>query len=337
MARTSKVMTEAYCVDLGCVVDIYKAREEFFSQDEPRKEYSFLCSDEECRNECSPRVTGVNYRSEEYKVLPHFRENENHGHSETCYWVDIGDALEEVKRIRRGNRDICLNIEQEFSNLEPSQVYDEYVLEADLIDSEPPTTVDGRLIREIQNRPHRIREYAKHLLRTKKRTSILERIVACYTLMSTEEKKRAKIMIGKHQFDSYSRAFKPNRWLKRFFSYPYIYSGRATIEKDEKGYSIKYTDTVDKYDANCKTEAVAGCFLPNHILDTYIYKKHLTSTLDIVSESKGRLCNFHIISDEHILFAQGSNHYRSNLLNTDESDLVEMFPASLRDIVVIPV
>ena len=54
-------IARAYCVEADRVVDIYQARALFFAQDEPRRRFQFLCSDDACRVANATRVTGVNY------------------------------------------------------------------------------------------------------------------------------------------------------------------------------------------------------------------------------------------------------------------------------------
>jgi hypothetical protein len=51
----------AFCVQEGRVVDIYQARALFFDQEEPRRRFVFLCSDDACRAGNTTKVTAVNY------------------------------------------------------------------------------------------------------------------------------------------------------------------------------------------------------------------------------------------------------------------------------------
>lgn len=53
-------ITEAYCVELGDVVDIYRAHEESMRGGAPYKRFEFLCSDPRCR-EKGVKIIGVNY------------------------------------------------------------------------------------------------------------------------------------------------------------------------------------------------------------------------------------------------------------------------------------
>ena len=73
-------IARVYCVEVGKIVDIYGARALFFAQDEPRRRFQFLCSDNICRETNTTKVTGVNYDKlvEEGDCIvqkPHFRMN----------------------------------------------------------------------------------------------------------------------------------------------------------------------------------------------------------------------------------------------------------------------
>jgi len=70
---------EAYCIELGRVVSIIEARQEFLSQDISRRysEYHFLCSTESCRA-AGVKITGACYKElpEEHKVSPYYKYSE---------------------------------------------------------------------------------------------------------------------------------------------------------------------------------------------------------------------------------------------------------------------
>ncbi|AIP03950.1 hypothetical protein [Burkholderia pseudomallei] len=82
---------EAYCEELGRVVDIYEAQEEYFAlPPAQRNRFKFRCSDPTCRAERNPLVVGANYdkdaeTSEKYQQA-HFRTHSNHPHIEHCVW-----------------------------------------------------------------------------------------------------------------------------------------------------------------------------------------------------------------------------------------------------------
>lgn len=87
---------EAYCENLGRIVEIYEAQEEYFSQPEGnRHRFVFRCSDATCRAAKNPLIVGVNYdknseESDKYQQ-PHFKSHIKHPHIDTCTWM-LGDA-----------------------------------------------------------------------------------------------------------------------------------------------------------------------------------------------------------------------------------------------------
>lgn len=84
---------EAWCVELGEVVDIYDAQNAYFDLPEKnRKRFTFRCSDEQCRRTKNPLVSGVNYHKlaeETDKFLqPHFRRPAANEHLTSCIWYE---------------------------------------------------------------------------------------------------------------------------------------------------------------------------------------------------------------------------------------------------------
>ncbi|WP_237711466.1 hypothetical protein [Paracidovorax oryzae] len=83
---------EAYCEDLGRVVEIYEAQEEYFAQSAGnRHRFQFRCSDAACRAERNPLIVGVNYdknaeESDKYQQ-PHFKSHMKHPHIDGCMWM----------------------------------------------------------------------------------------------------------------------------------------------------------------------------------------------------------------------------------------------------------
>jgi hypothetical protein len=101
---------EAYCHDLGRVVEIYEAQEEYFAQPSGRRHrFEFRCSDPTCRAEKNPLVVGVNYDknaedSEKYQQ-PHFKSHSNHPHIDTCMWA-VAEAIRRKELLGGDERDI---------------------------------------------------------------------------------------------------------------------------------------------------------------------------------------------------------------------------------------
>jgi len=95
---------EAWCEELGRIIDIYTAQRAYFAQpDARRRRFTFRCSDKACRLARNPLVSGVGYdqlaeEREKFRQI-HFRVPPGHPHLPTCRWVhddernaDTGDA-----------------------------------------------------------------------------------------------------------------------------------------------------------------------------------------------------------------------------------------------------
>lgn len=115
--KANKSITRAYCVELQEELSISAARREFFSQEEPRQRFEFLCSTEACRK-LGAKITGVRYdvkpQDNPTFVSAHFRANPHYEHHADCEWIDEnGDEdpqladIEETEpqtRIRKAKR-----------------------------------------------------------------------------------------------------------------------------------------------------------------------------------------------------------------------------------------
>lgn len=83
---------EAYCEELGDVVDIYAAQRAYFAQPAgTRRRFTFRCSDPACRAAGNPLVSGVGYDKlaedgEKFRQI-HFRAPPDHPHLDSCVWV----------------------------------------------------------------------------------------------------------------------------------------------------------------------------------------------------------------------------------------------------------
>lgn len=89
--KTNKTITRAFCVELQEELSISAARREYFSQEEPRQRFEFLCSSEPCRR-LGAKITGVRYdvkpQDNPTFVSAHFRANPHSDHHPDCEWID---------------------------------------------------------------------------------------------------------------------------------------------------------------------------------------------------------------------------------------------------------
>lgn len=115
--KTNKRITRAFCVELNKEVSIAAARREYLSLEPPRNRFTFLCTNEECR-ELKAKITGVNYYvnpQESTQIqAAHFRANPKDEHSSNCEWIEHGAAgdggksrpgeTEDQAKVRRAKR-----------------------------------------------------------------------------------------------------------------------------------------------------------------------------------------------------------------------------------------
>lgn len=101
MARTRRIITEAYCYELERVVTIEEAHDEYFRQKPPRTRFTFYCSDPNCRKELMPLIKAVNYARYVWKRSPGFAEISAHPHAEDCKWVTEADGSKKGTKVEK--------------------------------------------------------------------------------------------------------------------------------------------------------------------------------------------------------------------------------------------
>lgn len=100
---------EAYCEEFDEVLDIYGAKEAYFSLPmSRRKRFIFRCSDARCRSKQNPRVSGVNYdklveESEKY-VQAHFKSIAQQPHTDECVWSQNEVSRKHDVEVQGGTR-----------------------------------------------------------------------------------------------------------------------------------------------------------------------------------------------------------------------------------------
>jgi hypothetical protein len=233
----------AYCVELKRIVDIHDACEEFAIQDE-YKEFSFLCSDEDCRasRDGGVRVTGVNHsRIPEESVVfksPHFRKWDTH--LSTCIWNELESAEKEAiqeedkeeerrNRLRRKvTRLITLFIVPDDENREDHAArVNEHLNEI--------RSIDGKA-----ERLKRLRSYVKGLGST---ATSLEALVSCFLELQKEDVLSERFTIrGQGEF-TFRDVFRHAKFgpTERFSIY---YGGAHFLKPYGKGFSLLFMDRI---------------------------------------------------------------------------------------------
>lgn len=233
----------AWCVELQRVVDGVQAKAAYFAQAEPRKRFTFLCSNEHCRSEHSPRVIGVNYdklfTDEHRPASPHFRAHPDDRHSERCPWVLRDQA---ARRHRSGGpaRVVSLNALRRFTPEKDVHLVDVF---------EPATGRERELTDALWHVPQRAPERADldtfvERLRTQPvRTHRLQDIVNCYLELGAVDRLRATVRVADGPPMAYTRFFQP---LSRFSEVHdrMVYFGGARVHRVEHGFALYFYDRV---------------------------------------------------------------------------------------------
>lgn len=184
---------EAYCEDLGRVVEIYEAQEEYFAQPPgSRRRFVFRCSDPACRAmEKSPLIVGVNYdkdveASEKYQQA-HFKSHAKHPHSDACIWM--------ADEAGKGGKDTgAEGSETRHARAKATNVIDVFEPRgSDILRSAVP--VDGRTRTDVlvDGEPQEGGQAGDRTGTTT--TSRLEKLVDCWSQMEQEDRSRHRITI----------------------------------------------------------------------------------------------------------------------------------------------
>lgn len=222
---------KAYCAELCGNVTAYKARREFFAQDDLDFKFTFFCPDENCNIE----LTGVNiYAVGKVKHKPHFRTKKNCSHSGDCFIVTELDK--EAKSIDKG---ITIAHEHGYkSNKYP----DEFMLkrpkkesknkseqtEDDDFDIEPRVKRNSITTPTTNAKPHK--------------TSYLENVVDSYEDMNEEKRKEAYITLNAHR-RTYHSTFKKIQYFQDGENFIY-YGEIEPIKVYGNNYSITFKERV---------------------------------------------------------------------------------------------
>jgi len=222
---------KAYCEELGGNVTAYKARREFFAQNDLNFKFSFFCPDEKCNVE----LTGVNiYAIGKVKHKPHFRTKKNCSHSDDCSIVEELDK--EAKSIDKGTTTATAHAHK--TNKYP----DEFILKRpkkenqnkseqsddDDFDIEPREKRKSTNIPTNDSKPHK--------------TSYLENVVDSYEDMNEQERKEAYITLNT-QRKTYNSIFKKIKYFKDGENFIF-YGEIEPIKVYGNNYSITFKDRI---------------------------------------------------------------------------------------------
>lgn len=223
---------KAYCKELNGNVTAYKARREYFAQNDINTKFNFFCPDIDCNVE----LTAVNvYTVGKVKHKPHFRTKKNCEHSDKCSIVNKIDkenkSIKITNQTGNGHGQKRFKYPDEFILQRPkSETVNKSSVNAgdDDFDIEPRQGRKSTISISGESKPHK--------------TSYLENVVDSYEDMSDNELRNSYITLGGLR-RTYNATFKQIQYFMDGKNF--IFNGDIEpIKVYGKNYSIKFKDKV---------------------------------------------------------------------------------------------
>jgi hypothetical protein len=279
-------IARAYCVEAGKAVDIYQARALFFAQDEPRRRFQFLCSDDACRAANATRVTGVNYdkliedERDRVVVKPHFRMNPETPHNPGCEWVDrerLFEASDPPGELPpRHGEGRC------FRRLKSSDLVGVLLPAQTATAAVPATSTRLAPLKERDRAAIGIdasNARNPRRLSNPTRTDFLEAVVSAYELLEPEERREAMLRIGQGPRLSYSRAFCRVEHCLSVHGQR-IFHGGVRVRPHGPNFAIRFFDRARRADGSGKDdEFEISLYLKRNVLLQHWNGKFLIAQL----------------------------------------------------------
>ena len=277
-------IARAYCLDAGKIVDIYQARGLFFGQDEPRRRFEFLCSDDACRATNATKVTGVNYdklvkEGDRIAVRPHFRMNPESPHIDACEWVVRERALEPLDSVsahtdRTGQH-------HRFRRLKSSDLvavfWPQPMAAPALPDRDGDAGVGPSVDRERETLSNtRAPQLAYSLNRT--RADFLETITSAYELLEPKERRETNLRIGRGPALSYHKAFCR---IENYFAVPSarIFHGGVRVQRHGPNFAVRFFDRVHPDQAESNVARTVVLYLKRNVVQEHWNGRFLVAPL----------------------------------------------------------
>ena len=269
---------KAYCEELGGNVTAYKAKREFFAQNNLDFKFSFFCPDENCNVE----LTGVNYAIGKVKHKPHFRTKKNCNHSYDCSIV--AEIDKEAKIIDKGTTTATPHGHK--SNKYP----DEFILKRpkkenknkseqaddDDFDIEPREKRKSTTTPTTDAKPHK--------------TSYLENVVDSYEDMNEQERKEAYITLNT-QRRTYHSTFKKIQYFQDGENFIF-YGEIEPIKTYGNNYKIIFKEKV----LINKKHYQINMYITNDLIKNYrlsrLFKESIDALAKLGSNFKNARCYF---------------------------------------------
>jgi hypothetical protein len=242
---------EAYCEDLGRIVEIYEAQEEYFAQPAGnRHRFKFRCSDAACRASNNPLVVGVNYHknaeeSDKYQQ-PHFKSHANHPHIDTCIWMVRGTGKREEipsgeERDVRHPRPKATNVVDIFEPRHSDTLFGAAAASA-AADARPPAIA-------LDDAAHEAGGQAGIRTGTTT-TSRLEKLIDCWSNMEPEARRKHRIVINGRTITYHQLCLRVGILSEEENGTRVVYGGahvRAWPENSPTHYYVNFIDRCDRF------------------------------------------------------------------------------------------
>jgi len=269
----------AYCEEMGCVVNIFEAREHYFAQPKSERErLNFFCADDACREAAKPMMVGVNYDklSGTYVQRPHFKAHNDHLHATECPWVEYKILEEELEKS---------GISPRLSNLKQTEIVGLFkpATEAapNAVDEAPVDWAEVRNIRNISNTREKLNAFKAFISRSVNKTSYLQDVCACFEALTPEERKLVPLKIGDLNERTYHTYFTSSFYCLPDAWYPRIYHGKANVREWHTGYSIRFESGARATDDTFCTVTI---FVSKDMLENFRGRNQLRQTLNAAVE-----------------------------------------------------
>ncbi|MDX4069881.1 hypothetical protein [Aliarcobacter skirrowii] len=260
---------KAYCEELKANITAYKARREYFSQNNENLRFKFYCPDENCNVE----LTGVNiYTLGKTKNRPHFRTKINSKHTDNCsIVVENEDNINKKGEGLKSQGHKFSNFPEEFIlNRPKKEVESKGPKEIDFDDEFDiePRIRNLNSTNSIENKPHR--------------TSYLENVVDSFESMNDDEKKdRCIVLNGERK--SYKNTFKNIKYCEDGTNFIF-YGDIKPVKKYGDNFAIQFKDNVW---FNGKFHSIS-IYITSKLINEYRLCRLFENTINTLAELKNK-------------------------------------------------
>ncbi len=276
-------ISRAYCLEESKILDIYRARALFFAQDEPRRRFEFVCSDEFCRASNATKVIGINYdklveEGDCFVQKPHFRTNPGGVHVAACEWVQ---RERDILKLEAANTDMLPGSSHSgFRRLKADDLV--AVFWPDPASAPGPTDTDPIVASRPSPNHERTVSNNAHLSRACRlnptRVDFLETVTSAYELLEPDERDEAKLRIGTGPTFSYRKAFCRIEYYLGVRG-PRIFHGGVWVEVHGPNYAVQFFDRLRPFQAGTNIARTVSLYLKRDQLRSHWNGRFLAAQL----------------------------------------------------------